>query len=79
MWVQIAIIVISMIISYVTAPKSQGNQAAAATMDDFDFPQAEEGTPQMVIFGDSWCSDWTVIGLGNFSAQPITKSGGGKK
>jgi hypothetical protein len=78
MWVQLAILVVSMVLSYVTAAKSQGNAAAAATSDDFDFPQATEGTPQMVIFGDCWTSDFTVIGLGNYRNSPIRKSGGKK-
>jgi len=78
MWVQLAILVVSIVLSYVTAPKSQGNSAAAATRDDFDFPQATEGTPQAVVFGDCWVSDFTIIGLGNYRNSPIRKSGGKK-
>lgn len=50
----------------------------AAKLSDFDFPQANEGTPQAVFFGDNWSGDWMVLGVGNYRTQPI-KSGGGKK
>lgn len=78
MWVQLAILIISIIVTVATRPHAKGNQAAAATMDDFDIPQAKEGTPQMIIFGDCWCTDWTVIGMGNFRSSPIRSGGGGK-
>lgn len=68
----------SMVISYAITPKAKNNDATAAKFEDFDFPQTDEGTPQCVVFGDCWVSDWTVIGLGNFRTEPI-KSGGGKK
>jgi hypothetical protein len=34
--------------------------------EDLDFPQVEDGTPQCVVFGDVWISDWTILGLGNY-------------
>lgn len=72
---------ISMAVSYaITAammPKPPSNDPAS--MGDLDFPQTEEGTPQAVVFGDVWVSDWTVVGLGNFRTTPIIKPSGGKK
>lgn len=50
----------------------------AAKFEDFSFPQAAEGTPQAVFFGDCWSGDWMVLGVGNFRTTAI-KSGGGKK
>lgn len=47
-----------------------------AAFDDFDFPQAEEGTPQAVVFGDVWTEDWTVLWYGNYRTSPIKSSGG---
>lgn len=50
----------------------------AASFDEFDFPQTEEGTPQAVVFGDVWAPDWTVLWFGNYRTSPV-KSDGGKK
>lgn len=44
-------------------------------LGDFDFPQIEEGTPQIVVFGDCWIEPWMVLGVGNYRTQPV-KSGG---
>lgn len=49
-----------------------------ATLEEFDFPQIEEGTPQCVIFGDVWVSDWAVLWYGNLRTSAI-KSDGSKK
>lgn len=49
-----------------------------ASLKDFDFPQFEEGTPQMVIFGDVWISDWMILWYGNLRTRKI-KSKGTKK
>lgn len=70
------LMVASYFISQATAKRPQ--QPDPAKFSDFNFPQATEGTPQAVVFGDCWCSDWTVVGLGNFRTSPV-KSGGGKK
>lgn len=69
-------LIASMLISYAMTPKQQGPKAAA--FEDFQFPMADEGTPQCVIFGDCWSPDWTVLAVGNFRTTPI-KSDGGKK
>ncbi len=53
------------------------NQKPAA-LEDFDFPQAEEGTEQAVIFGDVWLSGPMVLWYGNMRTKKI-KSKGGKK
>lgn len=74
MLVQVIILIASLIISYVTAPKPQNAKPAA--LSDFDFPQFDEGTPQAVIFGDCWCPDWFVLGYGDFRTTPIHADGG---
>ncbi len=71
MWVQLAIMVVSMIVSYATRPKLQSAKAAA--LEDFDFPQGTEGTPQIEVFGTCWVDDWMVLGVGNFRTTPIRK------
>lgn len=71
----VASIIVSALISYATAPRPVDAKPAALT--DFDFPQFEEGTPQCVIFGDCWSSDFFILGLGNFGTEAI-KSDSGK-
>jgi len=48
----------------------------AASSEDFDFPQVDEGTPQMVVFGDVWTDGWFVLWFGNMRTQKVKK---GKK
>lgn len=76
-WFALALLVVSFIIRTVFAPKPQ--DAKPAALKDFDFPQVEEGTPQPVIFGEVWTTDWMVLGVGNYRSRAITSSGGGKK
>lgn len=71
MWVQIALFVVSAVINYAMRPKTKAPKPAA--FEDFEFPQAEEGTPQSVIFGDVWTEDWTVVGVGNYRTEPIRR------
>jgi hypothetical protein len=66
----------SFAISIAMMPKVVPPQAAS--FDDFDFPQVEEGTPHAVIFGDCWSGSWMVLDYGDFRTEPI-RSGGGKK
>lgn len=69
-------LVASYVIQAVFTPKQQPPQPAS--LEDMNIPQAEEGTPQCVVFGDCWVEDWTVLGYGNFRTTAI-KSKGGKK
>lgn len=73
----LALLVVSAIISYSMMPKVQPPKPAA--FEDFNFPQADEGTPQCVIFGDCWSEDWTVIAVGNYRTSEIRRDGGSKK
>lgn len=49
----------------------------ASALEDFDFPQADEGTPQAVFFGDCWTEGWMVLWYGNYRTTKIQS--GGKK
>lgn len=62
--------------SLVTQNKSTKPERAG--LKDFDFPQVEEGTPQIVVFGDVWIEDWTVLWYGRMRTSSI-KAKGGKK
>ncbi len=76
MWIQLAIMVASYALSAMLAEKPPTPKPAA--LEDVNFPQFEEGTPQVVIFGDVWTESWMVLGVGNYRTQKI-KSKGGKK
>lgn len=71
MWVQLAVFVVSLIVAYATRPKPKA--ARASTLDDFNFPQGTEGTPQIEVFGTCWVSDWMVLGVGNFRSEAVRK------
>lgn len=71
------ILVASTLISLAMMPKQQGQPPTA--FDDIDFPQADEGTPQAVFFGDCWSGDWTVLAVGNYRVDEIPGGGGKKK
>lgn len=45
------------------------------SLEDFDFPQAEEGTPQAVFFGDCWTEGWMVLWYGNYRTTKIKSKG----
>lgn len=49
-----------------------------ASLEDFDIPQVEEGTPHAVVFGDVWLDGWQVLWYGNYRTSKI-KSTGSKK
>ena len=57
---------------------SKPEKPKPASLDEFDFPQVDETTPQSVVFGDVWIRDWTVLWYGNLQTSAI-KSSGGKK
>lgn len=72
----IYMMIASLVISVALAPKVQAPKPAA--FEDIEFPQADEGTPQAVFFGDCWSGDWMVLTVGNYRTKPI-KSDAGKK
>jgi hypothetical protein len=74
-WSYIALIVAALILSVALAPRAR--VPTASTLEDFDFPQVDEGTPQIVIFGDCWIDGWMVLSFGNLRTEPIAPEGGG--
>lgn len=75
-WVQIAIMIISAILSYALAPKPM--EPPKPSLEDFDFPTAEEGRPIPVVFGTVWISGPNILWYGDLDTQAV-KSKGGKK
>lgn len=72
----IYLMIASIVLSAVLTPKQAATPPTA--FDDIDFPQADEGTPQAVIFGDCWSENWMVLTVGNYRTEPITPKGGKK-
>lgn len=72
----IGLLVVSYAIQLLTTPKQ--DKPKKAVLEDFDYPQFEENTPQPIYFGDNWSPDFFVAWYGNLRTSAI-KSGGGKK
>lgn len=63
------LLIASTLITMAMMPKQQG--ALPTAFEDIDFPQADEGTPQAVFFGDCWTGDWMVLAVGNYRVDEI--------
>lgn len=69
---------LAMVASYVlTSVTMKTQDAKPASLEDFDVPQFQEGTPHAIVFGDVWLDGWQVLWYGNFRTTKI-KSGGKK-
>lgn len=76
----IAMMIISAIITALTMKRpANPTPPTPANLTDFQFPQITEGTPQIVVFGDVWLQDWTVLWYGDLEIQPINRDVPGKK
>jgi hypothetical protein len=72
--VQVVIAIVAAVISYATQPKPV--KPKPASLEDFDLPTPDEGTPQRVLFGERRCQQWMLTYWGNLRADAIkTKSG----
>jgi hypothetical protein len=70
-----ALLVVSYVIQSFLVKKPKVTPAA---LEDWGFPQADDGTPEAVYFGDCWTEDPVVLYYGNYRTLKI-KAGGGKK
>lgn len=67
---------ILMVASYAIQSLTMKTQnQAPASLEEFDFPQFEEGTPHAVFFGDNWTSGPMVLWYGNFRTIKIKSKG----
>lgn len=66
-------LVISSVLTILITPRPQSPTASA--LADFDFPQVDEGTPQMVTFGDVWTDGWMVLFYGNLRTTKVKSKG----
>lgn len=65
----IGLLLASFAIQLALRPKTEKPKPSA--LEDFNFPQVKEGTPQSVVFGDVWISDWHVLWYGNLRSSPV--------
>lgn len=70
-WALVLMVVSTLIQAILLKPQ----QVKPAALADFDFPQADEGTPQAVFFGDCWTEGWMVLWYGNYRTTKITSKG----
>lgn len=75
-WVQVVLLVLSAILSYVLAPKPPKPKPLA--IEDFDIPQAEQGRPIPVVFGTVTITGPNVLWYGDLASKPIKKKSGKK-
>lgn len=74
-----AIAVIFLVVAYVIQSfLIRMPKVTPTSQEQFDFAQVEEGTPEMVVFGDGWTKGQHVLYYGNYRTIKI-KSKGGKK
>jgi hypothetical protein len=73
----IALMIVSYAITALTAKKPA--TPVPSNLQDFQFPQHNEGTPQAVIFGDVWTSEWMVLYYGNMHTEAIHSKSTSKK
>ena len=75
-WVQLILLVVSMIVSYALAPKPP--KPAPAALKDFDIPVAEQGRPIPVVFGTVMLTGANVMWYGDLRTTAIQTKGGKK-
>ncbi|AKO30573.1 hypothetical protein A6046_06765 [[Haemophilus] ducreyi] len=70
----VAVLAVSYLLNQALAPKQRSGQGPeAVSSEEWNFPQAGEGTPQCVFFGDCWTEDWQVLAYGNYRTTEIKK------
>jgi len=65
----IGLLIVSYIITALITPKQKSQPPA--TLAEFSVPTVDEGTPQEVVFGDVWMSNFTVLWYGDLSSKAI--------
>lgn len=72
-FVVLALFVASFALSALLTPKPETPKPA--TLEEFEVPQWEEGTPQAWPFGDVWLQGWMVGWYGNLKTYEINAEG----
>lgn len=72
MWWQLAVLVVTTLISYAMQPKAQKDKPP--TITDLDVPVAEEGRPIPVVFGSPTITGPTIGWYGDYGVETKTKN-----
>ena len=75
-WVQVILLVVSLVLSYALRPKPVIPKPAA--LEDFEIPVAELGRAIPVLFGTMVLKSPSVMWYGALRSVPIKKKGGKK-
>ena len=75
-WYLIAMMVISLAVSYAMRPKA--THAPPPSLEEFTVPICEEGVDIKVLFGTCWDEGPNVLDYGNLRNFPPIKADGGK-
>jgi len=73
LWILIVELIVSIIVLFAFTPR---NDAAPASLQDFDVPTAEDGREVIDICGTVWIDDPNVIWYGDLSTTPIRADSG---
>lgn len=73
---QIIISLVLLVASYlITSLTMKQQNAKPAILEDWDFPQSDEGTTQCVVFGDVWLKGPFILWYGDYETIKITAGG----
>lgn len=72
--IAVALLIVSYVIMSMLMPKPPKNKPAS--LEDFDMPTHEEGTPESVVFGEAWCKGPMVLHYGHLRTKKIKAEGG---
>lgn len=73
MWVQLAIFVVGLVLSYALAPKPK--DAEPANIEPGDMPTVDPAKKIPVIFGTVWVEDPNLVWYGDLSTDKIKSDG----
>lgn len=73
MWVQVAFLVVSLVLSYMLAPKP--DTPDPAKLEDLDVPTADPARKVPVVFGTVWIQDPNVVWYGDLDTEKIKSDG----
>jgi hypothetical protein len=68
-----ALLVVSYVIQSMLIKRPKVKPAA---LEDWEFPQSDDGTPEAVFFGDCWATGPMVCWYGNYRTIKIKSEGG---
>lgn len=74
--ISLAVSAASMVVQSLLVRRPPSQATNPAGLEEFEFPQMDEGTPQAVVFGDVWIKDWFVLWYGNYRTEAISREGG---